>query len=91
VVIGETHEQAVARAEEVGRRRGVDPGRTYLVGDADGIAEQVAAFLDAGLDGMIISLPDAYELEPVERAGETLSGLLADRGLSMPHDAGVAR
>jgi F420-dependent oxidoreductase-like protein len=93
VVIGETHEQAVAKAEEISIRRGLDPAfaRSYIVGDADGVAEQVAAFLDVGLDGMIISCPDAHELEPVERVGEALSGLLAERGLSMPHDAGVAR
>ena len=53
--------------------------------------EQVDAFLEAGLDGMLISLPDAHDLEPVERVGEALSGLLSERGLSMPDDAGVVR
>ena len=33
-------------------------------------------FLDAGLDGMMISLPDAHDLEPVELAGHTLAARL---------------
>ena len=33
--------------------------------------------LDAGLDGIIVNLPDAYDLETVALAGSTLAGLFA--------------
>ena len=57
VVIGDTHEQAVAKCRGVARGAGSTlPSRSYIVGDADGVAEQVAALLDAGLDGMIFEL-----------------------------------
>jgi hypothetical protein len=40
------------------------------------VLEQVDAFLEAGLDGMLFSLPDAHDLEPVELAGRTLASRL---------------
>lgn len=49
---------------------------TYLVGDRDSIAEQVAALLDAGLDGIVFNMPDAHDIEQVELAGEILRPLL---------------
>jgi hypothetical protein len=36
----------------------------------------VDAFLEAGLDGMLFSLPDAHDLEPLELAGRTLASRL---------------
>jgi hypothetical protein len=32
--------------------------------------------MDAGLDGMLISLPDAHDIETVELAARTLAGRL---------------
>ena len=59
--------------------RNLDPDRirgSFITGDPDSVLEQVDAFLEAGLDGMLISLPDAHDLEPIELAGRTLAGRL---------------
>jgi hypothetical protein len=37
------------------------------------VAEQVAAHLDAGLDGLVVNMPDVHDLEAVALAGEVLS------------------
>jgi F420-dependent oxidoreductase-like protein len=49
---------------------------TYIVGDPDSIAEQIATLLDAGLDGIVFNMPDAHDIEQVELAGEILRPLL---------------
>jgi hypothetical protein len=48
-----------------------------MVGDPDGVGEQVTAFLDAGLDGLIFNMHGAQELEPVRLAGRTLTAAFA--------------
>jgi len=48
-----------------------------IVGDADAVAEQVAAYLEAGLDGLIFNMHDAQQLEPVALAGRTLAAAFA--------------
>ena len=56
--------------------RGMAPARYrgYVVaGDPDSVCEQVAAYFDAGLDGMVFNMHDAQDLEPVRLAGKTLS------------------
>ena len=35
--------------------------------------EQVGAYLEAGLDGLVFNMHDAQDLEPVRLAGETLT------------------
>jgi hypothetical protein len=40
------------------------------------VCEQVAAFLDAGLDGLIFNIPDAQDTDTVRFAGTTLSTAL---------------
>jgi F420-dependent oxidoreductase-like protein len=45
----------------------------FVAGDPDTVLEKVHQYLDAGLDGMIFNIPDAYDLETVELAGSTLS------------------
>ena len=60
VYIAPTHEDAVAKLEAAAAKA-ADPGRaraTAFVGDPDEIAEQVQAYLDAGLDGITFSMPD---------------------------------
>lgn len=47
------------------------------MGDPDRVAEQVQAFLDAGLDGMFFNMDHPERIEPVILAGETLSKLFA--------------
>jgi F420-dependent oxidoreductase-like protein len=46
------------------------------VGGPDEIGEEVRAYLDAGLDGLIFNLPDAHDLDSVKLAAEVLSKAL---------------
>jgi alkanesulfonate monooxygenase SsuD/methylene tetrahydromethanopterin reductase-like flavin-dependent oxidoreductase (luciferase family) len=48
----------------------------FLAGGPDSIAEQVQAHLEAGLDGLIFSLPHGATPDEVELAGQTLASLL---------------
>ncbi|MGA2319401.1 MAG: LLM class F420-dependent oxidoreductase [Solirubrobacteraceae bacterium] len=76
LVIADTVEQAQQRGREMARARGMDDERyrAYVVaGDPDTVCEQVGAYLDAGLDGLVFNMHDAQELEPVRLAGETLT------------------
>jgi F420-dependent oxidoreductase-like protein len=76
LVIAETSEQAERRGQEMARARGMDEERYrgYVVaGDPDAVCEQVAAYLDAGLDGLVFNMHDAHDLEPVRLAGRTLT------------------
>jgi F420-dependent oxidoreductase-like protein len=49
----------------------------FIVGDPDEVGSKVQELLDAGLDGIIVNLPDAHDLETVALAGTTLAGLFA--------------
>jgi len=76
LVIAETAELAERKGAEMARARGMDPERYrgYVVaGDPDSVCEQLGAYFDAGLDGLIFNMHDAQDLEPVRLAGETLS------------------
>jgi alkanesulfonate monooxygenase SsuD/methylene tetrahydromethanopterin reductase-like flavin-dependent oxidoreductase (luciferase family) len=76
LVIAETAAEAERKARALVEARGVDPARYrefVMAGDPAGVGEQVAAYLDAGLDGMVFNMPDAQDLEPVRLAGATLS------------------
>ena len=44
----------------------------FIVGDVDGIGEQLQGFKDAGLDGMVTSLIDPTDLDAIALTGETL-------------------
>src|SRR3954471_5831306 len=67
-------EQAMASAADPERARG-----SAFVGDPDEVAEQVQAYLDAGLDGITISMPDVHDTEMVALAGETLGAVIGTR------------
>ena len=76
LAIADTVEQAEQRGREMARVRGMDDERYrgYVVaGDPDAVCEQVGAYLDAGLDGLVFNMHDAQDLEPVRLAGETLT------------------
>jgi F420-dependent oxidoreductase-like protein len=76
--IGPTHEAASAKFE-VARQAGADEQRLRamaFVGDPDEVGEQVQALLDAGLDGVTVSIPDVYDVETVALAGETLGAVI---------------
>jgi F420-dependent oxidoreductase-like protein len=85
LVVGRTHDEAEAKitsrfgvsslddlpAELQTRVRGM-----FILGDADEVGEQVTALLDAGLDGIVVNMPDAHDVEQVELAGEVLTPIL---------------
>jgi len=54
-----------------------DPGRRAyaVVGAPDAVANQVGELLDVGVDGLVLTMVDAHELELVELAGRTLRSL----------------
>jgi F420-dependent oxidoreductase-like protein len=77
-IVARTHE-AAQRKLEAARQAGMPEERirmAALVGDADGIAEQARAFLDVGIEGLTLSIPDVHDLETVTLVGEALSPLL---------------
>ena len=49
------------------------------LGDPDEVGEQVQALMDAGLDGLVLNMPNPYDLDAVALAGETLSAVPAKR------------
>jgi F420-dependent oxidoreductase-like protein len=74
VLIAPTHEAAAAKLDAV-KRGGMPPERlqmSVMAGDPDSVAEQAAAFRDAGIEGLTISLPDVHDLETLTLAGRTL-------------------
>ena len=50
-----------------------------FIGDPGEVAEQVQALLDAGLDGVTITMPDVHDLESVALAGETLGAVIGTK------------
>ena len=77
LVIAETAAEAERRGRAMAEARGMDEERFrgyVIAGDPDAVCEQVAAYLDAGLDGMVFNMHDAYDLDSVQLAGDTLSG-----------------
>ena len=76
LVVADTAAEAERRARQLAETRGMDPtwAASYVIaGDPDGVCEKVAAYLDAGLDGMVFNMDQAYELDTVRLAGTTLS------------------
>ena len=74
LVLAETHEAAQAKLEPIRRRIPEERfAGTVLAGDRDEVGEQIAAFLDAGLDGIIVNMPDVHDLEAVALAGEVMT------------------
>jgi len=62
--------------------RGVDVGvvRDFAIaGEPDAVVEQVAEHFEAGLDGIVFNMSDAYELEHVALAGATLTAAFGGR------------
>jgi F420-dependent oxidoreductase-like protein len=79
--VAPTHEEAMRKFEAV-KRAGMPEERVRhvaMAGDPDGIAEQTQAFLDAGIEGLTLSIPDVHDLETVALVGEALSPLLGSR------------
>jgi alkanesulfonate monooxygenase SsuD/methylene tetrahydromethanopterin reductase-like flavin-dependent oxidoreductase (luciferase family) len=49
-----------------------------MAGDRDGVGEQIAAYREAGLDGLIAVLPDVHDVETVALAGEVVAAATRD-------------
>ena len=81
LVIAPTQEEAEAKVPRL-IARGADEGRlrgAALVGGPVRVAEEVAALLDAGLDGLMFNLPDADDLDSVRLAGHVLCDALGTK------------
>jgi F420-dependent oxidoreductase-like protein len=79
LAIAPTHEEAMAKVEFL-RRVGIPEERLatmVIAGDPDGVAEQAAAFIDAGIEGLSLTIPDVHNLEAVALAGRTLGPVFA--------------
>ncbi len=81
VYIGATHEEAEAKfAPVLAASNDADRERAQaFIGEPAEIAEQVQAYLDAGLDGITFSMPDVWDLEALALAGETLSAVIGTK------------
>jgi F420-dependent oxidoreductase-like protein len=88
LVLGRTQEEAEAKRDAFLGARGVrwdglddtaraDLSARFTLGGPDEVGEQVRAFLDAGLDGVIFNMPDAHDLDAVAYAGEVLTKVLS--------------
>ena len=76
VLIAETHE-AAERKKQAAAAAGVAQERldTMLLGEPDAVAEAAAAYKDAGIQGMTVTLPDTWDLETIALTGKTLSAV----------------
>lgn len=77
-MIAATASEAEAKGELVRERRNMPRERYdgyFVAGDPDAVAQQVHAYLDAGLDGLIFNVHDPADLERIELAGKTLSSI----------------
>ena len=79
VNIAATQAEAERNATRVADTRNLSPEQaaaSFITGDPASVLEQVEAVLEGGIVGMLVSLPDAHDLEPIELAGRTLAGRL---------------
>jgi F420-dependent oxidoreductase-like protein len=74
VYIGATHEAGQAKLDAA-LAAGMPPERVAmaLVGDPGEVAEQAHAFVEVGIEGLTLSIPDVHDLDVVRIAGESLS------------------
>lgn len=80
LVIGETEADAERKGRELMAARNMDLERfrSYAVaGDPDAVCEQIQAYREAGLDGMVFNMNDVHDLDAVALAGETLKRAFA--------------
>jgi F420-dependent oxidoreductase-like protein len=76
LIIAPSAEEAEKAAAPVRERMGERASQTLIVGDPDSVGEQITAFLDAGLDGLVVNMPEVYDLDKVALAGQTLSKVI---------------
>jgi len=87
--LGATHDEAVAGFDRRLAALGMPPsgqlddatktmlGDRMVIGDADSAAARLREFLDLGLDGVVVNLPDAKEPDDVTFAGQVVTKALA--------------
>jgi F420-dependent oxidoreductase-like protein len=73
LVIGDTHEAAEKKVAPLREAMGERFDAIILYGDRDEVGEQIAANLEAGLDGIIVNMPEVHDLEAVALAGEVMA------------------
>jgi F420-dependent oxidoreductase-like protein len=77
--IAETHEAAQAKLAPIRDALPAEQLASFaMAGDPDGVGEQIAAYRDAGLDGLIVVLPDVHDVETVALAGEVVAAATRD-------------
>ena len=82
LLIAEDEAGAQRKLSAYAARRGVteEVARNFAIaGTPESVLEQIEEYLEAGLDGLVFNMPDAYDLEPVALAGETLAARLGSR------------
>lgn len=88
LLIAPTQAEAEAKVRAVQAALNLDDetvrGR-FLAGGPAAVAEQAQAYLDAGLDGLIVNLPDAHNLDLVALAGAALSEVLQEEAVLQRH------
>jgi F420-dependent oxidoreductase-like protein len=78
LVIAPTAADCEAKGAAERERRNMPKDRFdgyFVAGEPDAVAEQVHSYLEAGLDGLIFNIPDVYDLDTVQLAGETLASI----------------
>lgn len=73
LVIGRDADEAAKKAEPLRAAFGERFGVIGMAGGPDEVRAHARELREAGLDGLIVNLPDAYDLEMVALAGQTLS------------------
>ena len=78
VFIGEDDAAAQRKLDTVTQGRGLDERRAAMsfVGGPERIAEQTQELLDAGIEGITVTMPDFHDLDAVRLVGETIGPLV---------------
>jgi F420-dependent oxidoreductase-like protein len=78
LIVHEDHESA-QKVKDARVAAAPDPARAAAMitaGDVDSVGEEIQAYLDAGLDGLVFNMAEVYDLEQVQRAGALLKKLI---------------
>jgi len=78
LIVAATKEEAQAKLERATKRGAEErPAASYTMGDPEAVCDQVQAFFDAGLDGVIFNMPPGSPPEDVALAGKTFTDRFA--------------
>jgi alkanesulfonate monooxygenase SsuD/methylene tetrahydromethanopterin reductase-like flavin-dependent oxidoreductase (luciferase family) len=75
-IVTDSEQELQASLERLGRELRIPPAaaRAFaLAGTSQQVAEQARRYRDSGVDGIVVSLHDASDLEHLERVGSTLA------------------